>query len=168
MVGGGGDLSNVKRLSISSVRPIIYQTELTTLVMLWYYLICSLDRQALWVEFVIQPRSTSSPFVTIRVWPIIHSNSAQIASTIKGLFHQDSEHCKNIARIANAVQVTKGSREKSWYFTVRLTIKGGGSATLALTVSKCENFDPFFSMEYYSMVLKTHFISLWGVSKMHY
>ena len=39
----------------------------------------------------------------------------------------------------------------------RLTIRGGRSATLALTVSKCENFDPFFSMEYDSMVLKTHF-----------
>ena len=25
---------------------------------------------------------------------------------------------------------------------VRLTVRGGGSATAALTVSKCENFDP--------------------------
>ena len=25
---------------------------------------------------------------------------------------------------------------------------GGGSATSALTLSKCENFDPFFSIEY--------------------
>ena len=33
-------------------------------------------------------------------------------------------------------------------------------ATSALTISKCENFDPFFSMEYDSMVLKTHFILL--------
>ena len=48
------------------------------------------------------------------------------------------------------------------YFTVRLALKGKGggvSATLALTISKCENFDPFFSMEYDSMILKTHFIS---------
>ena len=29
----------------------------------------------------------------------------------------------------------------------------------------CQNFDPFYSMEYDSMILKTHFISLWGVSK---
>ena len=34
--------------------------------------------------------------------------------------------------------------KKSGYSTVRLTVRGrGGSATSALTVSKCENFDPF-------------------------
>ena len=42
---------------------------------------------------------------------------------------------------------------KNGYFTVTLTVR-------ALTISKCENFDPFFSMEYDSMILKTHFISL--------
>ena len=156
MVGGGGDLSNVKRLSISSVRPIIYQTELTTLVMLWYYLICSLDRQALWVEFVIQPRSTSSPFVTIRVWPIIHSNSAQIASTIKGLFHQDSEHCKNIARIANAVQVTKGSREKKLIFYGQADHKGWGVSHLGPDRKQMWKFWPtfFISIWFFSNPLK--------------
>ena len=51
--------------------------------------------------------------------------------------------------------------KKSGYFTVRLTIRGkGGSATSALTVSICENDDPFFSMEYDSMIPKTNFISL--------
>ena len=35
--------------------------------------------------------------------------------------------------------------------------KGGKESA---TVSKCENFDPYFSMEYDSMILKTHFISL--------
>ena len=117
--GGRGRFKRCKSLSISSVRPIIYQTELTTLVILWYYLICSLDRQALWVEFVIQPRSTNGPFVTIRVWPIIHSNSAQIACTKKGLFHQDSEHCKDIARITNAVtkrEVVKKNGKLSFTF----------------------------------------------------
>ena len=39
----------------------------------------------------------------------------------------------------------KGSHKKSGYFTVRLTVRGGGSAPSALTVSKCENFDPFFA-----------------------
>ena len=29
-----------------------------------------------------------------------------------------------------------------------------------------QNFDPFYSIEYDSRILKTHFISLWGVSKM--
>ena len=61
---------------------------------------------------------------------------------------------------------------KNGYFTVSLTVwgEGGGAAPLALTVSKCEHFYPFFSMEYDSdsMILKTHFISLWRVSKMHY
>ena len=39
--------------------------------------------------------------------------------------------------------------------------KGGwGSALAAMTVRKCENFDPFFSVEYDSMILKTHLISL--------
>ena len=46
--------------------------------------------------------------------------------------------------------------------------KGGGSAQLALTIRKGENFDPFFSMEYDSMKLNTHFFSLWGVTKMHF
>ena len=115
-----------------------------TLVMLWYYLICSLDRQALWVEFVIQPRSTSSPFVTIRVWPIIHSNSAQIGSTIKGLFHQDSEHCKNIARIANAVQVTKGSREKKLIFYGQADHKGWGVSHLGPDRKQMWKFWPIF------------------------
>ena len=35
----------------------------------------------------------------------------------------------------------------------------GASATSALTVSKCENFD-FFSLKLDSLSLKTHFISL--------
>ena len=30
----------------------------------------------------------------------------------------------------------------------------------SICISKCENFDPFFSMEYDSMILKTHLISL--------
>ena len=47
---------------------------------------------------------------------------------------------------------TKGSRQKKADIL--------RSAALALTVSKGENFDQFFSMEYDSMVLKTHFISL--------
>ena len=34
--------------------------------------------------------------------------------------------------------------KKSGYFTVSLTVRGGGSATSALTVTKCENFDQFF------------------------
>ena len=32
---------------------------------------------------------------------------------------------------------------KNGYFTVKLTVRGGG----ALTVSKCENLDPFFSLK---------------------
>ena len=43
---------------------------------------------------------------------------------------------------------------------VRLTVRGGGSANSALTVSNDENFDPFFSMESDSKILKTHLISL--------
>ena len=56
---------------------------------------------------------------------------------------------------------------------VRLTVRegggrGGGSATSALTVSKCENFEFSFSIKLDSLTLKTHFVSLWGVSKMHF
>ena len=36
----------------------------------------------------------------------------------------------------------KGSRQKNECFTVKLTVRRGG-----LTVGKCENFDPFFSIE---------------------
>ena len=40
------------------------------------------------------------------------------------------------------------------------TDRKGGAAPSVLTISKCENFDPFFSMKYDSMMLKTHVISL--------
>ena len=55
-----------------------------------------------------------------------------------------------------------GSHQKKRVFYGQADRKGGegGSALSALTVSKCENFDTFFSMEYDSMILKTHFISL--------
>ena len=36
---------------------------------------------------------------------------------------------------------------------------GGGSASSALTVSKCENFNPFFSLKFDYFILKAHFIS---------
>jgi len=39
----------------------------------------------------------------------------------------------------------------------------GGSAISALTVSKCENFDPFISMEHESMILKTHYRSTFDI-----
>ena len=43
-----------------------------------------------------------------------------------------------------------GSRQKKLMYYGQAVRKGGGegSAPPALTVSKCENFDPFFSMEY--------------------
>ena len=45
--------------------------------------------------------------------------------------------------------------------------KGWGSAPLTLTISKCENVDPFFPLKFDSLILNTQFISLWGVSIMH-
>ena len=39
---------------------------------------------------------------------------------------------------------------------VRLTVRGGGGSApspSALTVSKCENFDPFFSLKFDSFIL---------------
>ena len=35
-----------------------------------------------------------------------------------------------------------------------------GSAPAAQTVSKCENFDPFLGLKFYSLILKIHLISL--------
>ena len=53
-----------------------------------------------------------------------------------------------------------GSRKEGGYSTVRLTVRGGrGSATLALTVSKCEIFDPFFQWNitlWYSKHILSH------------
>ena len=42
---------------------------------------------------------------------------------------------------------------------------GGGSGP---TVSKRENVDPFLALKFYSLILKTHFLSLRGVSKMQF
>ena len=33
---------------------------------------------------------------------------------------------------------------KNEYFTVRLTVRGGGSAQSAVTINKCEDVDPLF------------------------
>ena len=38
----------------------------------------------------------------------------------------------------------RGVVKKHEYFTARLTVRVGGSAPSALTVSKCENFGPIF------------------------
>ena len=43
---------------------------------------------------------------------------------------------------------------------VRLTVRGGGSAPSALTVTKWEYFDPFLALKFDSLILKTHLISL--------
>ena len=49
-------------------------------------------------------------------------------------------------------------RASFWEVVKKADREGGrGSATLALTVSKCEIFDPFFKMEYDSMELKQFF-----------
>ena len=45
---------------------------------------------------------------------------------------------------------------------------GGGSAPSVLTVSIFENFAPFLAFKFDSLILITHFISSWGVSKMHF
>ena len=51
--------------------------------------------------------------------------------------------------------------KKNGYFTVRLTVMGGSeSAPSALTVSKCENFDPFFSLKFDSL-------KNWGFKKLN-
>ena len=38
----------------------------------------------------------------------------------------------------------KSSKNKLSFFSVRLTVRGGGSAPSALTVSKCAKFGPIF------------------------
>ena len=60
------------------------------------------------------------------------------------------------------------SRQKKGYFTVRLAVRGGGVSPLGPDRKQMWKFQPIFWMEYDSMILKTHFISLWGVSKMHF
>ena len=46
--------------------------------------------------------------------------------------------------------------ELGGYFTVRLTVREGGSATLALTVSKCEHFDPLKGLKQCFLDQLTH------------
>ena len=52
------------------------------------------------------------------------------------------------------------------YFTLRLTVRGGGSP-LGPDCKQTWKFW-FFSLKLDSLTLKTHFISLWRVSKMHF
>ena len=61
--------------------------------------------------------------------------------------HYDSEvscEVRNllIQRLREGVSLGKASK-KTWIFSGQPGRKGGGSATSALTVSKCENFDLF-------------------------
>ena len=55
--------------------------------------------------------------------------------------------------------IREGIKKRKRTFYSQTGRKGGGeglSATSALTVSKRDNFDPFLSIEYDSMILKTH------------
>ena len=56
-------------------------------------------------------------------------------------------------------QINWGSRQTNRIFYGQAEGKGA-SAPSVLTVSKCDNFDPFFSLKFDSLILKTHFISL--------
>ena len=47
-------------------------------------------------------------------------------------------------------------KKKNGYFTVRLAVRGGGSTPPGLTVAFVKNLT-LFSMEYDSLILKTHF-----------
>ena len=55
--------------------------------------------------------------------------------------------------------------EKNGYF--RLTVRGGVNP-VGPERKQMWKFWPFFSLKFDSLLLKTHFISLWGVSKMHF
>ena len=57
-------------------------------------------------------------------------------------------------------QSTNPSHKLSW--VGQLTRKES-----ALTVSKYENFHPYLALKFDSLILITHFISFWGISKMH-
>ena len=57
---------------------------------------------------------------------------------------------------------------KKRYLMVRLIVRGRGSDPSVLTVNKWENFDPFFPLKFDSLIFKTHFISFWRGSKMHF
>ena len=49
-------------------------------------------------------------------------------------------------------ECTNRESTKNGFITVRLTVRGGGSAPLALTVSKCEHVDPFLAMNFDSFI----------------
>ena len=56
-------------------------------------------------------------------------------------------------------QILREGVKKHRYLTVRLTARGGrgaGLAPSALTVSKCENYDPFLALRFDSLIPKTH------------
>ena len=74
------------------------------------------------------------------------------------MFASYKRRIENVTTKYSENDVGKSSK-KTGYFTVSLTIWGkgeGGSATLA-------NFDLFFSMEYDSIILKTHLIPVRGL-----
>ena len=69
---------------------------------------------------------------------------------------------RNLAFICQLFGNWQGESVKKRIFYGQADRKGGGgevSATSALTVSKCENFD-FFSLILDSLTLKTHLFSL--------
>ena len=62
-------------------------------------------------------------------------------------------------KIASLTMLNLDEFSKKRKFYGQADCKGGGSAPLFLTVSKCENFDPFFALKFDSLILKTHFIN---------
>ena len=53
-------------------------------------------------------------------------------------------------------------------FFIRLGEYKSGQPPLALTVINCRKCWPILALKFGSLIIKTHFISLWGVSKIHF
>ena len=68
-------------------------------------------------------------------------------------------------KYAGFLRLLLGESSKKRIFYDQADRKGVWSAQSALTVSKCENFDPRFSMEYDSFILKTHLSHCEGSQK---
>ena len=57
---------------------------------------------------------------------------------------------------------------KNGYFTVRLTVRGGGVNPVGPDHKQMWKCCPILSLKFASLILKTQFISLWRVLKMHF
>ena len=169
-----------KQFSFSFVIKYLLETEwwlfqsVEIYIFLEHIFVCFIfvDKYLNWSIHIILPqRMYSNIFARIiygiKVYSTSIRNELQVKNQVLIISNSDKiYHLQPVIATYISQDWHKGSRKKRKFYGQGAG--GGGSAPLALTISKCENVCPFLALKFDSLILKTHFISFWGVSKMQF